>query len=347
MRGVAASMTVLRPSSAREALKLYARTPEALPIVGGTDLMVLWNLGELNDRVMLDLSRIAEWSRIERIIPEATAKTTGTSAKTASKVTPQVAAKATTKAAAEARESATLRIGALATHSAVQRHALVLRHFPLLAEACATIGGLQIQNRGTIGGNIANASPAGDTFPPLAIYDARVVVVSASGRRAVPFLDIFAGVKKTTLGAGELIEAIELPLPAPASGRGPASGSGLGSASGAGPAQPPARRFFRKVGTRAAQAISKTVAAGALWLSADETVGDVRLALGSMAPTVRRLRTVEAALIGRRLSPEVIRSAVAHVADDVSPIDDIRSTAAYRLATSQRLLEAFLLGESS
>jgi CO/xanthine dehydrogenase FAD-binding subunit len=292
MRGTAASMRVLRPKSAREALKVYAGTPDALPFVGGTDLMVLWNLGELNDRVMLDLARISEWSRIERV--------GGTPGK----------------------EASALRIGALATHSAVQHHAMVRRHFSLLADACATVGGIQIQNRGTIGGNIANASPAGDTFPPLAIYDARVHVASASGRRVVPFLDIFAGVKKTTLGAGELIEAIDLPIPAP----------------------PPARHFFRKVGTRAAQAISKTVAAGALWLNADGTVADVRLALGSMAPTVRRLRTVESALLGQRLTPEVVQAAVARVADDVSPIDDVRSTATYRLTTSQRLLESFLLG---
>ncbi len=125
--------------------------------------MVLWNLGELNDRVMLDLSRISEWSRIEKVAPDG---------------------------------DCALRIGALTTHAALQRHALVRRGFNLLADACATIGGIQIQNRGTIGGNIANASPAGDTFPPLAVYDARIHVVSASGRRVVPFLDIFAGVKK-------------------------------------------------------------------------------------------------------------------------------------------------------
>jgi xanthine dehydrogenase small subunit len=303
MRGTAASMTVLRPKSAREALTVYARTPDALPFVGGTDLMVLWNLGELNDRVMLDLSRLSEWSRIERVErPKRAGRATG--------------------GPATGNDTAVLRIGALTTHAALQRHAMVRRHFSLLADACATIGGIQIQNRGTIGGNIANASPAGDTFPPLAVYDARVHVASASSHRTVPFLDIFAGVKKTTLSAGELIGAIDLPIPA----------------------QPPTRQFFRKVGTRAAQAISKTVAAGALWLNADGTVADVRLALGSMAPTVRRLRTVEAALLGQRLTPEVVQAAAARLADDVSPIDDVRSTANYRLTTSQRLIEAFLLG---
>ena len=106
MRGTAASMTVLRPKSAREALKVYARTPDALPIVGGTDLMVLWNLGELNDRVMLDLSRISEWSRIEKVAPDG---------------------------------DCFLRIGALATHTTLQRHALVRRGFNLLADGMREI----------------------------------------------------------------------------------------------------------------------------------------------------------------------------------------------------------------
>jgi xanthine dehydrogenase small subunit len=283
MRGAAARMTVLRPRTTREALTMYAQAPEAVPLVGGTDLMVTWNLGEMNDRVILDLSRLRAWSRIA--------------------------------------ETATgLRLGALVTHTAAQQHAIVQRRFPLLAAACGTVGGVQIQNRGTICGNIANASPAGDTLPPLAVYDALVHVASAAGRRSVPFLDIFAGVKKTTLRPGELIEAIELPLPA----------------------KKPQRQMFRKVGTRAAQAISKTVAAGLLWLAPDGTVRDVRLALGSMAPTVRRLQTVERFLAGRRLTPAVITEAASLVAADVTPIDDVRSTAVYRLATSQRLVEAFL-----
>jgi CO/xanthine dehydrogenase FAD-binding subunit len=284
MRGAAGSMTVLRPRSVREALTTFARRPEAVPLVGGTDLMVAWNLGDLNDRVILDLSRLDAWSRIEE---------TATS----------------------------LRIGALATHMALQRHAVVQRRFPLLVAACATVGGVQIQNRGTIGGNIANASPAGDTLPPLAVYEAQVEVISAGGRRMVPFLDIFAGVKKTTLGPGELIAAIDLPF-----------------------APKPQRQLFRKVGTRAAQAVSKTVASGLLWLARDGRVRELRFALGSMAPTVRRLRSVETCVLGRRLTPEVIAEASALVASDVSPIDDVRSTAIYRLATSRRLLESFLEG---
>ncbi len=283
MRGAASTMTIVRPETVHEALHAYARTPEAVPFVGGTDLMVAWNLGQLNDRVMLDLSRLDDWTRIERTADG-------------------------------------LRVGALVTHTALQRHADVRQQFGLLAAACATVGGVQIQNRGTIGGNIANASPAGDTFPALAVYNARVAIASASARRTVPFLDIFAGVKKTTLQPGELIEAIELPFAASA----------------------PHHQLFRKVGTRAAQAISKTVAAGLIWLSSDGHVRDVRLALGSMAPTVRRLRRVEAALIERPLTPDGIRDAAALLTEDVSPIDDVRSTAEYRLMTSRRLIESFL-----
>jgi len=299
MRGAASTMNVMRPRTAKEALSLFARTPEAVPLVGGTDLMVAWNLGDLNDRVVLDLARLGEWSRIE-----------------------QIGAGAGARAAAGAGSGTSLRIGALVTHTAVQRHPIMRRRFGLLVEACATIGGVQIQNRGTVAGNIANASPAGDTLPPLAVYDARVHIASASGRRSVPFLDIFSGVKKTTLRPGELIEAIELPFPA----------------------SKPTRELFRKVGTRAAQAISKTVAAGLLWLAPDGTVREARFSLGSMAPTVRRLRSVETYLADKRLTPEVIREASALVSADVAPIDDVRSTAGYRLATSQRLLESFLAG---
>jgi xanthine dehydrogenase small subunit len=310
MRGAAASMTVLCPRTAREALAMFARTSDALPLVGGTDLMVAWNLGELNGRVVLDLSRLREWSRIERTA----ANGIGQSGRRAGAGRGHIEGQ-------PPLIGASLRIGALVTHTALQRHPIVGRQFPLLSEACATVGGVQIQNRGTLGGNIANASPAGDTFPPLAVYAARVHVASASGRRVVPFLDIFAGVKKTTLGAGELIEGIELPLPSRA----------------------PDGQLFRKVGTRAAQAISKTVFAGLLWLNRDKTVRDIRLALGSMAPTVKRLRNVEAALTGRKLTPAIVRDAVALVASDVAPIDDVRSTAAYRLTVSERLVESFLI----
>ena len=283
MRGDAATMKVLAPRSAREAARLFSKDPKALPLAGGTDLMVAWNAGLLNQRAVLDLSGIAEWRRVLPL-----------------------------------REG--LRLGALLTHTQLQRSKEVQRRFPLLAEACATIGAAQIQNRGTIGGNIANASPAGDTFPALAVYEAVVHALSSRGSRIIPFPEFFAGVKKTTLTPGELIAAVELYDVDPK----------------------PTRQMFRKVGTRAAQAISKTVACGLLWVNPDKTVRELRFALGSMAPTVRRLTHAEELVRGKVLTDDVIAKACELLERDVSPIDDVRSTRPYRLAVSKNLLRNFL-----
>ena len=181
------------------------------------------------------------------------------------------------------------------------------------------MGGPQIQNRGTLGGNIANASPAGDTFPPLAVYEANVNVLSASGQRSIPFLAVFAGVKKTTLKPGELIASVDIPLMK----------------------KKPTRTLFRKVGTRQAQAISKTAAAGLLWLEGG-VVSELRFALGSVAPTVRRLKTMEEFVKGKKLTAETIEKAASLVDIDISPIDDIRSTRRYRLEVSKNILRRFL-----
>ena len=282
MRGNPASMTWHRPTKLDEALQWYARHPQAVPLAGGTDVMVLWNAGEYNDRTILDLSALKTWSRVHE---------TDTS----------------------------IRLGALLTMSQLQQHAAVARCLPLLVQACATVGGLQIQNRATIAGNSANASPAGDSFAPLAVYEAQVHLVSAAGRRMLPLMEVFAGVKKTTLQPGELIAAIELPLP-----------------------KRPTRQMFRKVGTRAAQAISKTVAAGLLYLRRDGSVRELRFALGSMAPTVRRLQQVEDYVRGRKLTAHTVKSACELLEEDVSPIDDLRSTREYRLQVSRNLLREFL-----
>ncbi len=283
MRGSAESMTLLRPRSALEALEAFEKNPGALPLAGGTDVMVLWNMGLLNGKSVVDLSRIGEWRGI--------------------------------KAGKDG-----VRVGSLVTHTELQRHPVIRREFPLLAQACALIGAIAIQNRGTIGGNIANASPAADTFPPLAVYEAVVHAASSRGRRALPFLDVFAGPKKTHLRPGELIEAVEIPYARPR----------------------PARAYFRKVGTRAAQALSKTVAAGLLWLSRDKTVAESRFALGSVAPTIRRARKAEDYLRGRKLTAESVGRAMELVGAEIAPIDDVRSTAAYRFAVSKNLFKEFL-----
>jgi CO/xanthine dehydrogenase FAD-binding subunit len=282
MRGDPGSMTVLRPATVREAFRYFERAPDAIPLAGGTDFMVAWNAGEANRRTVLDLSRLRSWRRIRE------------------------------------RPSGVV-LGALATHWELQSHPVIASAFPLLAAACRSVGGRQIQTRGTLGGNIANASPAGDTFPPLAVYQARVRLRSAGKTRLVPFLDVFAGVKKTTLARGELIESVEIDFHPRAT-----------------------RQLFRKVGTRAASAISKVVASGLLWLSRDGRVREARFALGSMAETVRRLEAAEAFLAGKRLDARVVEEAVALLEKDVSPIDDLRSTREYRLSVSGNLFRDFL-----
>lgn len=283
MRGDCDGVSVLRPTNAVEAIRLFGLSPLAMPIAGGTDLMVAWNAGEWRAQTVLDLSALGEWRKIEETADG-------------------------------------LRVGALATHTMIRRDKRVRLAFPLLAQACATVGGVQIQNRGTLGGNIVNASPAGDTFPALAVYDATVHVVSAAGSRTLPFAEVFLGPKKTALAPGELVEAVVLPRAA----------------------RPPSRQIFRKVGTRAAQAISKTVACGLLWFTTDGTVEELRFAFGSVAPTVRRARAVEKLVKGRWLTRGVVRDACQKLRDDIAPIDDVRSTAEYRMQVSQALLSAFL-----
>lgn len=285
MRGDASTMTVVTPRTPAEAVRALAADPKALALAGGTDLMVGWNLGLLNGRTVVDLSRLKDWRRV----------------------------RATKKAVS---------LGALATHAEIQRHPAVREHFPLLAAACAEVGAAQIQNRGTIGGNLANASPAGDTFPPLCVYGALVVTRGPQGSRGIPVAEFFAGVKRTVLRPGELVESVELPIPA----------------------RPPSAALWRKVGTRAAQAISKTMFAGLLWVRKDGIVEDARLAFGSLAPTVRRLTTVEKALRGRRLDAQAAADAAELLDRDVSPIDDIRSTREYRMKVSRNILRRFLEG---
>lgn len=278
-------MRVLRPRTVEEAIDAYSRNTDALPLAGGTDFMVAWNAGTENGRLILDLGAIAPWKRVRET-------------------------------------NRGLRMGSLVTHWQLQHESSVKKRFPLLTLACATVGGRQIQTRGTLGGNIANASPAGDTFPPLAVYDARVRLRSSSGRRTVPVTEIFTGAKQTTLVPGELIESIDVDYP-----------------------KRPGKQLFRKVGTRAASAISKTVAAGLLWTHRDGTIRELRFALGSMAPTVRRLRAVEAFVEGKRPTSEVIDEAVALLEEDVAPIDDLRSTRFYRLQVSKNVLRGFLRSE--
>lgn len=212
----------------------------------------------------------------------------------------------------------TVTVGALTTYSEVLRHPLLQTEFPLLCEAARETGGIATQNRGTIGGNIANASPAADTPPALLAYDAEIELISSSGSRAVPYDRFHTGYKKMDLGPTELIRAVRLP-------RGRSNWI----------------ESYRKVGTRRAQAISKVCFAAAADVT-DGTIHQIRLAFGSVAPAVIRARNAERALEGRALGDVSVPAVRAALASDIAPIDDMRSTAHYRGEVAGRLLDEFL-----
>ena len=207
-------------------------------------------------------------------------------------------------------------LGALTTYTDLRRSALCREHVPALVEAAATIGAAQIQNRGTLGGNIANASPAGDTLPVLLAADAVIVVGSERGEREVPVAGFWTAYRATALAHDELVLRIKIPLVADRDMR------------------------FRKVGTRRAQSISKVVMAVA-WRSTGAPTGpwhDVRVALGSVAATPIRAPATEAALEGRPPTPETADQAAETLAGELAPIDDVRSTAEYRRIVAARVL---------
>jgi CO/xanthine dehydrogenase FAD-binding subunit len=263
-----------------EAVSLLASSPGGWrPFAGGTDLMVLLEAGRLPEGRYLGLWKLRELGGIED------------------------------------RDDAIV-LGALTTYTDVLSHPTLQQQFPLLCRAAAETGGVATQNRGTIGGNIANASPAADTPPALLVYDAALELVSMRGTRRVPYDTFHLGYKKMDLAADELIARIVLP-------KRPAAW----------------RQYYRKVGTRRAQAISKVCLAAAIDL--DKSAGharDVRIALGSVAPVPVRARQAEAALRERPLDRTTLAAAQRALASDISPIDDLRSTARYRLAVAQNLL---------
>ena len=204
-----------------------------------------------------------------------------------------------------AMRNGNLSIGALTTYTEIVRSPLVRKRLPILAAASREIGGAQIQNRGTLGGNIANASPAGDTLPVLAVAEAILVLKSAGGTRRVPLNSFYTGYRESVLKSDELVAAVEIP-------------------------PVPGRQWFRKVGTRAAQAISKVVMAAVRGKAP-------RVALGSVAPTVVRLPRTEAILA----AGGPIAEARAELEREIRPIDDLRSTAEYRRRVAGNLLERF------
>jgi xanthine dehydrogenase small subunit len=271
------------PRRLDDALAELQRRPELRVIAGGTDLMVQLHHGAAPAAALLDLWRVDELRGIRLV-------------------------------------GGVLEVGALTTYTELLGSADVRREVPILAEAAASVGAVQIQNRGTIGGNLANASPAADLAPVLSVLDAEVELRSLGAARRLSIHDFFVSYRKTALAPDELLTAVRVGVPATSE-----------------------RLCYRKVGTRRAQAISKVVMAAALRVEGG-SVAALRVAAGSVAPTVVRLRETER--LARGLVPSAMRSQRAAldeaVARDIRPIDDVRSTADYRRRVLANVLLRFI-----
>jgi CO/xanthine dehydrogenase FAD-binding subunit len=215
-----------------------------------------------------------------------------------------------------------IEIGSLSTHSTLVEDQCLQEVAVSLVEAAASIGCQQTRNRGTIGGNIANASPAGDTLPPLLTFDAVVQLGSLEGKRKIPLSEFLVGPGKTKLADGELIESISFAV---------LEGYGLS---------------FLKLGKRNGMSISIASVATAIVLDNNGSVRDARIAMGSVAPTAIRCYEAEKVLIGKTPSKDLFKQASEVVADHIVPIGDVRASAAYRQATASGLVaQALIIAE--
>jgi carbon-monoxide dehydrogenase small subunit/xanthine dehydrogenase small subunit len=265
-----------RPRTLEEAIEMLAQRPgEIRPLAGGTDILVQAMDRKVGRGVLFDVTGIEELRGIEE-------------------------------------RGDHLWIGAATTHTEMMASAAVARFAPALPAACAVVGGPQIRNRGTLGGNLANASPAADTVPPLYAADAVVEVVSVSARREVPIDRFFTAPRRSVLAGDELILGVRVPR------------------------REGVRGAFLRLGQRRAQAISKvSVAVGIAF--EDGAPEWVRVALGSVAPTVVRAPRAEKILLAG--GPDALREAREVVMEEIAPIDDLRSTREYRRRMAGVLLE--------
>ncbi len=282
MRGYLADCDIQAPASLAEALAVLAREPGVwTPMAGGTDLMVVYNAGRLQATRFLDLSRLADLRGIRE-------------------------------------DTTSLSFGALTTYTDLRDCRAVHQHFPNLVKSARVTGALAIQNRGTLGGNIANASPAADTPPSLLAYGAELELISPRGLRRVAYDRFHQGYKRLDLAADELVARIIVPKP---------TGRGF--------------HYFRKVGTRQAQAIAKVCLAAYARIQ-EGVVAELRIGLGSVAPAPVRARNAEALIIGKPLAALPVEAAREALLDEISPIDDIRATAHYRKVVTGNLLGQML-----
>jgi CO/xanthine dehydrogenase FAD-binding subunit len=282
MRSYPADYELLSPGNLDAVLRLLTDEPgQWTPIAGGTEIMVQYGAGRLIARKLVNIWSLPELREI-------------------------------------GETETTISIGGGCTFSRIRSHAGIQQHFPLLAQCASWTGGIANQNRATLAGNLANASPAADSPPALIAYDAEIELVSSRGRRRLLYDRFHLGYKKTALAPDELIYALHLQK------------SFAGAIS-----------FVRKVGTRNAQAISKICVAATARLQGG-IVNDLRIGMGSVAPIPLRLAHTERALIGQPLNGAAIAEARQAILQEIAPIDDIRSTAEYRRLVAANLLEEML-----
>jgi len=280
MRSNASEYDLIAPGTLPEILKALA-SGKYTPVAGGTEIMVMLGVGKLAPKSLLSLWGVKEL----RFFDE----------------TPE-----------------SLTIGAGCTFTDLRKNKTVATDFPLLSRAAAWTGSIANQNRGTLGGNIVNASPAADSPPALLAYEAELDLVSVRGTRKIAYSEFHLGYKKTALAQDELLRAIILP-----------------------------RRFgghfqySRKVGTRNAQAISKIAIAGVGKLHGG-VVEKIALGAASLRETPIRCTAVERSLLGKKLDESAIAAARKALESEIAPIDDIRSTEEYRRHVAGNLVEEFL-----
>lgn len=274
------------PPSLDAVLTTLANEPGKYSVIaGGTELMVALGVGRLQQHSLLSIQHLRELRFI-------------------------------------GVQDDAIHIGAGTTFTDLRRSKAIAADFPLMAQSASWTGSVANQNRGTLGGNICNASPAADTPPALLAYGATLTLVSVSGKRTIPYSEFHLGYKKTALRPDELLHTISVPR----------SFTGY-------------RQYIRKVGTRNAQSISKIALAAVAKLEGD-VIADIRLGAASLTDRPVRCSAAEAALLGQSVSAvnidATVRAARAALATEAKPIDDIRSTAKYRAAVGGNLLEEFL-----
>jgi len=282
MRGNVPKYRLETPASLADALTRLANEPGVWkPFAGGTDLMVLLESGNLRHRNYINIWSLDELREITITDDHIT-------------------------------------LGSLTTYTDVQSHPVLRTEFPMLCQAASETGGLAIQNRGTLGGNIVNASPAADSPPALLAYDAQIELTSASGSRWLDYHGFHTGYKQMLIQPDDLLTRIRLPRRA--TNR---------------------YHYYRKVGTRRAQAISK-VCLAAVGKTQNQNIDDLRIVFGSVAPIVIRCTQTEATLRGQPLNESTIQLGRDTLTKEIKPIDDIRSTSSYRLRVALNLLSDFL-----